>query len=57
MHDGWAVEDWETVLFSDETNTQTEPNGGNRKMWRNQGEKLSDFSITVSMKFPTSFII
>ena len=35
-YEGWTVEDWNTVVFSDETNIQAEPNGGHRKVLRKQ---------------------
>ena len=30
MYEGWTFEDWMTVVFSDETNIQVDPSGGNR---------------------------
>ena len=56
-YESWTVEDWNTVVFSDETNIQAEPNGGHRKVWRKPNEKLSDFALNTSRKFPTSIMI
>ena len=55
-YEGWTVEDWK-VVFSDETNVQAEPNGGHKKVWRKPTEKLSDFALNTSRKFPTSIMI
>ena len=33
-YEGWTVDDWETVVFSDETNIRVEPTGGHRRVWR-----------------------
>ena len=56
-YESWKVEDWKTVVFSDETNIQAEPNGGHRKVWRKPNEKLSDFALNTARKFPTSIMI
>ena len=39
-YESWSVEDWNTVVFSNKTNIQAEPNGGHRKVWRKPTEKL-----------------
>ena len=44
-------------MFSDETNIQAEPNGGHRTVWRKPNEKLSDFALNTSRKFPSSIMI
>ena len=56
-YESWKVEDWKTVVFSDETNIQAEPNGGHRKVWRKPTERLPDFVVNTARKFPTSIMI
>jgi predicted transcriptional regulator len=41
----WLVEDWRTVIFSDECNVDAEPAGGLRTVWRKPAEKNAAFAI------------
>ena len=49
-YENWTVEDWRTIVFSDEVNIEAAPNGGRRKVWRIPDEKFSDFAIRVNKK-------
>jgi hypothetical protein len=50
-HLDWTVEDWKTVVWSDETKINRLGSDGRRWAWKKAGEGLSDRLVKETVKF------
>src|SRR3984893_5037076 len=50
-HQDWTVEDWEKVVWSDETKINHFGSDGRRWVWKKAGEGLSDRLVQETRKF------
>jgi Transposase len=50
-HQDWTVEDWKTVVWSDETKINRLGSDGRKWVWKKAGEGLSDRLVQGTKKF------
>ena len=50
-HLDWTVEDWKTVVWSDETKINRLGSDGRKWAWKRAGEGLSDRLVEETVKF------
>ncbi len=56
-HKDWTVEDWERVVWSDETKINCLGSDGCKWVWKRLGEGLSDRLVEGTVKFGEGSII
>jgi len=50
-HEHWTLEDWKTVVWSDETKINRLGSDGKKWVWKKKGEGLSDRLVQGTLKF------
>jgi len=50
-HQDWTVEDWKTIVWSDETKINRLGSDGRKWVWKKKGEGLSDRLVQGKVKF------
>lgn len=50
-HQNWTVDDWKSVLFSDETRVNLKSSDGRERVWRRPGGRFSRCNITPKIPF------
>jgi hypothetical protein len=50
-HQDWTVEDWKTVVWSDETKINRFGSDGRKWVWKRAGEGLSDRLVQGTQKY------
>ena len=56
-HKDWTVEDWERVIWSDETKINCLGSDGCKWVWKRPGEGLSDRLVKGTVKFGGGSVI
>jgi hypothetical protein len=49
-HEGWTLEDWKRVIWSDETKVNRIGSDGRKWIWKRPGEKLSKRLVQETVK-------
>lgn len=50
-HQGWTLDDWKMVLFSDETRISLKSPDGRERVWRRPGERFASCNISPRVPF------
>lgn len=50
-HQNWTINDWKTVLFSDETRISLKSPDGRERVWRRSGERFASCNISPRVPF------